>query len=99
MSKTRSLPLMTGTADESWTDQAACRGADIELFFSLEEDDQQRALEHCRICPVQEECLRYAIEQREMYGIWGGMVESDRRSIIRDMRRRDRERKKNSNAA
>lgn len=99
MSQTRSLSLTEGIADESWTDRAACRGADIELFFSLEEEDQQRALEHCRICPVQEECLRYAIEQREMYGIWGGMGESERRTIIRDMRRRERERKNNSNAA
>ncbi|MBW3621255.1 MAG: WhiB family transcriptional regulator, partial [Actinobacteria bacterium] len=39
------------------------------------------------------ECLRDAIEQREMYGIWGGTRESDRRSIIRDQRRQDRERR------
>lgn len=100
MTSTRSLPLDEGLNDAAWADHAACRGADIELFFSLEEEDQQRALEHCRVCPVQEQCLRYAIENREMYGIWGGMTESERRAIIRDMRRRERERReKGSNAA
>ena len=90
-------------AGGGWQEDAACRSTDIELFFSVEDEDQRAALEHCRNCPVQQECLQYAIENREMYGIWGGMQESERRSIIRDMRRREREnrerRKQQSTAA
>lgn len=82
--------LDTG-ADDSWEDRSACRGADVELFFSVEEEDQQRALELCARCEVRQECLESAIERREMYGIWGGMLESDRRTLIRDIRRRERE--------
>lgn len=77
---------------ESWQDEAACQGADIDLFFSLDDHDQRQALEYCKGCPVQQECLRDAISHGEMYGIWGGMTESERRSIIRDHRRQRRDR-------
>lgn len=76
---------------ESWSEEAACQGLDIDIFFSSDDGEQKQALELCRACPVQRECLRYAIDQREMYGIWGGMTESERRGIIRDRRRRERE--------
>ncbi|MBW3621617.1 MAG: WhiB family transcriptional regulator, partial [Actinobacteria bacterium] len=59
------------TDRESWQDDANCKGVDIDIFFSLDETDQKQALELCKACPVQRECLRDAIEQREMYGIWG----------------------------
>lgn len=88
---------------ESWEERAACRGADVELFFSVEEDDQKQALEYCARCEVRAECLEEAVNNREMYGIWGGMPESDRRSLIRDIRRREREqrerRKRQTDAA
>lgn len=79
---------------DAWQEDAACRDADIGLFFSLDDDDQRAAQELCRSCPVQQECLRFALENREMYGIWGGMQESDRRSVIRERRREERERRK-----
>lgn len=78
-------------AGGGWQERAACRDADIDLFFSLDEDDQRRALEFCQGCPVRRECLEHAVQEREMYGIWGGMQESERRAIIRDLRRRERE--------
>jgi WhiB family transcriptional regulator, redox-sensing transcriptional regulator len=85
-----------------WQERAACRGADVELFFSVDEEEQKQALELCARCDVRSECLETAIANREMYGIWGGMLESDRRSFIRDLRRREREareRRKQSSAA
>lgn len=95
MSVTR--PLFGALSDrDSWSDDAACKGVDIDIFFSLDDADQRQALQLCRSCPVQQECLRYAIDQREMYGIWGGMSESERRGIIRDRRRRDRERREDA---
>ncbi len=91
MSVTR--PLFGGIDVEGWQEEAACKGVDLDIFFSLDETDQKQALELCRGCPVQQECLRDAIQQREMYGIWGGMRESERRSLIRDRRRQERERR------
>lgn len=90
------------TGEEGWEEQSACRGADVELFFAVEEEQQKEALEFCARCDVRTECLEYAIENREMYGIWGGMLESDRRAFIRDLRRREREqreRRKQTSAA
>lgn len=77
--------------EDGWEERAACRGADVELFFSVEEEFQKQALEFCARCEVRSECLETAISNREMYGIWGGMLESERRSLIRDLRRRERE--------
>jgi WhiB family transcriptional regulator, redox-sensing transcriptional regulator len=94
-----SSAFLTTVLEEEWQEQAACQEVDQDLFFSLDETDQREALQLCRGCPVQQDCLRFAIEQREMYGIWGGMRESERRSMIRERRRQDRERRRADEAA
>jgi WhiB family transcriptional regulator, redox-sensing transcriptional regulator len=77
------LPLVVpGT----WQDQAACTDADADLFFSLDEEDQREALALCDSCPVRNECLEYAVVNREHYGIWGGVREQDRRRLTRERR-------------
>ena len=42
-----------------------------------------RALAVCAACPVRAECLEYALDAREAYGIWGGMTELERRALLR----------------
>ncbi len=91
MASTRVTPAHDVWADQGWEERAACRGGDVELFFSVEEEDQQAALAYCAGCEVRQDCLEYAIRHREMYGIWGGTLEADRRALIRDLRRRERE--------
>lgn len=57
-------------------------------FPDAEEPDEDRkektqvAKAICYSCTVKEDCLRYAIENNEIYGIWGGKT-SRERSIIR----------------
>lgn len=34
-------------------------------------------------CPYREDCLRFAIDNKEDYGVWGGTSERDRRKIQR----------------
>ncbi len=99
---TTQTPLIQHAWAVEGQERAACRGADVELFFSVEEDDQQRALEYCACCEVRRQCLEFAIANREVYGIWGGLRESERRALIRDVRRREREerqRRKRTGAA
>lgn len=87
------LPPLVGdqTLPGSWQADAACRDAPVDIFFSLDEADQREALEYCETCPVRQECLRFAIENRETYGIWGGTREAERRTLIRDARRAQRQ--------
>ena len=75
--------IPTGT----WQQDAACRDAEPDLFFSTAEADRAEALEMCGSCPVRLECLEHALETREAYGIWGGTDEQERKRLLRRRRR------------
>ncbi|MGH8937160.1 MAG: WhiB family transcriptional regulator [Acidimicrobiia bacterium] len=68
---------------QAWMERAACRGMDPALFFPLSDEEAEAGLAVCRTCPVREECLEYALEARERYGIWGGTTERERKRILR----------------
>ena len=73
----------------NWQLRGLCRGNHAHLFFppsTFERKDERqrreiRAKSICQVCPVQSECVDYALDIREPYGIWGGMTESDRRQV------------------
>ena len=71
----------------SWQEDAACRDADPEVFFSNDEADREQALSYCAACPVRTECLEHALATREAYGIWGGTDETERKRLLRRRRR------------
>jgi WhiB family redox-sensing transcriptional regulator len=48
----------------------------------------QRAKAVCAACPVQIECLTFALETHQAYGIWGGCDEDERRTLRRQQQRR-----------
>ncbi|WP_084546433.1 WhiB family transcriptional regulator [Glycomyces arizonensis] len=64
--------------DEEWRLQAACRGADPELFFPDRAELAGPAKEICSECPVQRTCLEYALAIPDLDGIWGGRSSSSR---------------------
>lgn len=37
----------------------------------------RQAKEFCRVCPVREKCLAFAVAHNEKHGIWGGMSERE----------------------
>lgn len=78
--------------DEGWREQAACRGADAEIFFPPGEEESlvAPAKAICESCPVTDECLRYALATNQTEGIWGGMTGSERRRLRRRIRDRER---------
>lgn len=43
----------------------------------------REALDTCDRCPVRQDCLEWALENRERYGIWGGLSERARRRLLR----------------
>lgn len=67
----------------SWMKQAACRGLDTSMFYFERghSTDTSPIIAICKSCPVQTECLEYAIENCERFGIWGGLSVRQRRQI------------------
>jgi len=68
----------------SWQDYANCRGADADLFFPERGASTRKAKAICGECQVRAQCLDFAIEVGEKFGIWGGMSERERRRVRRD---------------
>ena len=68
----------------AWSDQAACRGTDTEIFYPANAEEEAEALSICATCPVRAQCLEYAIHNRETYGIWGGATPEQRRRMRRE---------------
>lgn len=76
----------------SWQTLAACRDANPELFFPAGEDytaptaatSLSTARAVCSSCPVARECLTWAVESGEEFGIWSGTTPAERRVIRRD---------------
>ena len=62
-----------------WTVDAACADADPDLFFGEHGRPATEAKQICAGCPVRAECLDFALEGRERFGIWGGLTEKQRR--------------------
>jgi WhiB family redox-sensing transcriptional regulator len=74
---------------------AACReGQDVELFFPVSvasaagRKQVAEAKEVCAGCVKRLECLVYAIEKPEAYGVWGGLDEEERSAERRRRMRR-----------
>ncbi len=84
------LPL--GQPD--WQAGAACRSEHAPLFFGPNQfepkrvrlDREEAAKEICRVCPIIEPCREHALAQAELFGVWGGLTETERRAILADGR-------------
>ena len=71
------------SADRAWQDQANCLGVDPDLFFPERGASTREAKEVCRGCVVRNDCLEYALDNGEKFGIWGGLSERERRRLRR----------------
>jgi WhiB family transcriptional regulator, redox-sensing transcriptional regulator len=66
-----------------WQRSANCLGVDPDLFFPERGGSTREAKEVCRGCVVRQECLQYALDNSEKFGIWGGLSERERRRLRR----------------
>jgi len=73
----------------AWFGEAACKGL-THLMFPKEHKDityiaEARSI--CKSCPVQKECLEYALEfpAADMHGVWAGLTS---RQLAAEQRRR-----------
>ena len=67
----------------AWTSRALCAETMPDEFFPSQGESPKRAKLICGSCPVTTECLTYALENREPYGVWGGTTERERDQILR----------------
>ncbi|OKL54609.1 WhiB family transcriptional regulator [Bowdeniella nasicola] len=71
-----------------WRHRAKCLTEDPELFFpigntgpALTQIEEAKAV--CRQCEVMDTCLKWALENGQDSGVWGGMSEDERRALKR----------------
>jgi hypothetical protein len=69
-----------------WVEEAACKDSPVEWFFPKKGGQSGKAKEVCATCPVIEDCLYYAIENSEIWGIWGGMHYRERLAFARTLK-------------
>ena len=97
--------------DWNWTERAACRGEDLTLFFGpssdsrddreyppAKRDREAEAKWFCGLCEVRIDCLNYALDAGEKYGIFGGLNEEERKRFHRARIARERKVRKDAAA-
>ena len=78
-----------GVERPQYQEGAACKGIDNpEIFFPSPGDTEalKAAKALCADCPVVQDCLEYALNNNERYGIWGGKSTRERLLILRAKR-------------
>ena len=80
--------MALSSADYRWRKDAACRDTSPDLFFPVGTTGQAliqiaQAQLVCAKCPVQDECLQFALATNQDSGIWGGTTEEERRKLRR----------------
>ena len=70
-------------ADLDWKLRGLCGQTDPEAFFPEKGGSTREAKRVCRSCEVRSECLEFALEHDERFGIWGGLSERERRKLRR----------------
>lgn len=82
MSSTEPLPgLQDLLTRPAWHSAAACRNMGVESFFPREGTSLNVARNVCNGCVVNEECLKYALSNPSLKGIWAGTSERRRRAL------------------
>jgi WhiB family redox-sensing transcriptional regulator len=80
---TRPLEDFTPT-DDDWMANGLCRKVSRDFYPARNTDRNvapARAI--CAECPVAADCLAYALEHDERFGVWGGKTPAQRRALQR----------------
>lgn len=81
-------------ADWDWQSLSACKNMDTSIFFyednergEVKEERIAKAKGICNGCSVRQQCLEFALQIKENYGIWGGLTPEERQTIKRRRQR------------
>jgi WhiB family redox-sensing transcriptional regulator len=64
-----------------WSEAGLCAQTDPEAFFPEKGGSTREAKKVCVACPVKAQCLAYALDTNQRFGIWGGLSERERRAL------------------
>ncbi|MET9436950.1 WhiB family transcriptional regulator [Streptomyces sp. NPDC006551] len=80
---TRTRRPITVAVSDHWRDYAVCQTVDPELFFpdgpgGATKAKAEQAKRVCQGCPVRSECLDWAFETGQQFGVLGGLTQEER---------------------
>lgn len=74
-----------------WRDEGACVGQPAVLWYANEPSSEangtamyREGKRICESCPVQHECLEWALDTKEAFGLWGGVTPRGRSKLLRE---------------
>jgi WhiB family redox-sensing transcriptional regulator len=72
--------------DLDWMNGSECGKLEnkhlAEMFFSPKYEERHKAKNMCFSCPVRRDCLKWALESKQIWGIWGGRDEDEIRRTL-----------------
>jgi WhiB family redox-sensing transcriptional regulator len=68
----------------AWMAEGVCAQVDPEIMYPDKGGSTRAAKAICMTCRVRVQCLHYALDNDERFGIWGGLSERERRKLARD---------------
>lgn len=84
--------MWVGEREPEWMQDAACRDPQIDtsIFFPERGENSLAAKQVCAGCPVQAQCLSYAIEHEttgHRFGVWGNTNPRERKRLTKGMKK------------
>jgi hypothetical protein len=77
------LPDRSEDIGLDWQKDAMCAQTDPEAFFPEKGDSSLKAKKLCLLgCEAIQQCLIYALDNKEQFGVWGGHSKVERDAII-----------------
>lgn len=67
--------------DFDWRKRALCATVDPDRFYPERGGSTRTAKSVCLGCDVRTECLKYALDADDSFGVWGGLSEREWRKL------------------
>ena len=78
--------VWTPAKNLNWQRDASCAKPEnrkyLHWFFSKKFEEKYEAKNLCFSCPVRKSCLQWALEHRQIWGVWGGKDEIEIRRAL-----------------
>jgi len=79
---------ISSLGDITWHERARCADGSSEalrlktLFFSADSHEQLEARNFCYGCSARHDCLKWALDTKQLWGTWGGRTEDEIRRAL-----------------